>query len=362
MEKHRKKLIKNAAVFDGHSSGLAQGKKIVIEDDIVTEITADEVSEENFDEVFDGTGMVAMPGMTDAHVHMGCLFAKGEFPVDYATVLTVAKCKNALMAGFTTFRDAGSVSEGLKLAFDEGVLPGPRIYPCGAYISQTCGHGDSEYAHTYRDIQYRHPSSTVLADGVPEIIRAVREQFYRGASHIKLMAGGGCMSSCDPIETVQFTAEEMKAACDVAADYGTYVMAHLYTPKAILRALGAGVRSLEHAHLIDETAAEQVAAAGAFLNPMPQFKKYEDMLKQVSEESQKITAAGENFIKKEQQAYSARKQQMSEKECNGADEIEKYCPKCGSKLVLRKATKGSNAGRNFYGCSAFPKCRYIENI
>ena len=120
-----------------HSSGLAQGKKIVIEDDIVTEITADEVSEENFDEVFDGTGMVAMPGMTDAHVHMGCLFAKGEFPVDYATVLTVAKCKDALMAGFTTFRDAGSVSEGLKLAFDEGVLPGPRIYPCGAYISQT---------------------------------------------------------------------------------------------------------------------------------------------------------------------------------------------------------------------------------
>lgn len=188
MEKHRKKLIKNATVFDGHSSGLAQGKKIVIEDDIVTEITADEVSEENFDEVFDGTGMVAMPGMTDAHVHMGCLFAKGEFPVDYATVLTVAKCKDALMAGFTTFRDAGSVSEGLKLAFDEGVLPGPRIYPCGAYISQTCGHRDSEYAHTYRDIQYRHPSSTVLADGVPEIIRAVREQFYRGASHIKLMA------------------------------------------------------------------------------------------------------------------------------------------------------------------------------
>ena len=188
MEKHRKKLIKNAAVFDGHSSGLAQGKKIVIEDDIVTEITADEVSEEKFDEVFDGTGMVAMPGMTDAHVHMGCLFAKGEFPVDYATVLTVAKCKDALMAGFTTFRDAGSVSEGLKLAFDEGVLPGPRIYPCGAYISQMCGHGDSEYAHTCRDIQYRHPSSTVLADGVPEIIRAVREQFYRGASHIKLMA------------------------------------------------------------------------------------------------------------------------------------------------------------------------------
>ena len=188
MEKHRKKLIKNATVFDGHSSGLAQGKKIVIEDDIVTEITADEVSEENFDEVFDGTGMVAMPGMTDAHVHMGCLFAKGEFPVDYATVLTVAKCKDALMAGFTTFRDAGSVSEGLKLAFDEGVLPGPRIYPCGAYISQTCWHRDSEYAHTYRDIQYRHPSSTVLADGVPEIIRAVREQFYRGASHIKLMA------------------------------------------------------------------------------------------------------------------------------------------------------------------------------
>ena len=278
MGKHRKKLIKNAAVFDGHSGSLTYGQKLIIADDLVTEITADEVSEENFDEVFDAAGMVAMPGMIDAHVHMGCLWVKGEFPVDYATVLTVAKCRDALMSGFTTFRDAGSVSEGLKLAFDEEVLPGPRIYPCGAYISQTCGHGDSMEAHAYRDIQYRHPARTVLADGVPEIIRAVREQFYRGASHIKLMAGGGCMSACDPIETVQFTAEEMKAACDVAADYGTYVMAHLYTPKSILRALGAGVKSLEHAHLINEEAAKRVAAAGAFLNPMPQFKKYEDMI------------------------------------------------------------------------------------
>ena len=103
--------------------------------------------------------------------------------MDYATVLTVAKCKDALMAGFTTFRDAGSVSEGLKLAFDEGVLPGPRIYPCGAYISQTCGHGDSEYAHTYRDIQYRHPSSTVLADGVPEIIRQCASSSTAGIPH-----------------------------------------------------------------------------------------------------------------------------------------------------------------------------------
>ncbi len=141
MEKHRKKLIKNATVFDGHSSGLAQGKKIVIEDDIVTEITADEVSEENFDEVFDGTGMVAMPGMTDAHVHMGCLFAKGEFPVDYATVLTVAKCKNALMAGFTTFRDAGSVSEGLKLAFDEGVLRDRASIPAVPTSARRAGMG-----------------------------------------------------------------------------------------------------------------------------------------------------------------------------------------------------------------------------
>lgn len=273
-----KKLIKNVNIFDGKKEYLKKDCYIVLTDNLVTEIGSGAVSEENFACIIDGQGKTAMPGMVDAHVHLGTIFPEGVNESDYAVALSVAVCKEVLLSGFTTVRDAGSVAEGLKKAFDCGVLPGPRIYPCGAYISQTSGHGDGDPAHRNRDIQYRVPSYTALADGVPEVMRAVREQFYRGASHIKLMAGGGCMSNCDPIETVQFSPEEMKAAVDVAKDYGTYVMAHLYTPKAILRAVKAGVMSMEHAHLINEEAAKAVVDAGAFVAPMPQFNKYLDIL------------------------------------------------------------------------------------
>ncbi len=273
-----KKLIKNVNVFDGKNSSLKIAQNIIIEKNLVKEITSNQVAEEGFTEIIDGKGKTAMPGMVDAHVHLGKVFDRDNDSVDYGVALSAAYCKKILHAGFTTLRDAGSVVMGLKKAFDCEALEGPRIYPCNAFISQTSGHGDEPYAHEFRDIQYRIPTYTVLADGPAEVMRAVREQLYRGASHIKLMAGGGCMSDCDPIETVQFTLEEAKAAVDVAKDYGTYVMAHLYTPAAIKRAVKAGIMSMEHAHMIDDEAARAVVEAGAFVDPMPQFKKYEDML------------------------------------------------------------------------------------
>lgn len=273
-----RKLIKNVNVFDGKEDVLKMAQNIIIKDNLVETITAEQMPQEEFDEIIDGGGKVAMPGMVDAHVHLGMIFPYTMANMDYAIVLSAKICKDMLYAGFTTVRDAGSIGMGLKKAFDNEVLEGPRIYPCNAYVSQTSGHGDDALSHENRDIQYRIPWYAALADGEAEVRRAVREQFYRGASHIKIMAGGGCMSACDPIETVQFSESEMKAAVETAKEYGTYVMAHLYTPKAILRAVKAGVMSMEHAHMIDDEAARAVVDAGAFVNPMPQFNKYLDKI------------------------------------------------------------------------------------
>lgn len=265
-----KTIIKNVNVFDGKTAKLLEKQNIVIEDQLVTEIFAGEFSVEGFDRVIDGNGQYAVPGLTDAHVHLGKVHIDGSNP-RYDAIIGSVVAGKLLDHGITTVRDAGSVTDGLKRAIDEGVIPGPRIYPSMNYLSQTCGHGDSDLAHQYRDIQYRSPRGFVLCDGVAECRRAVREQFYLGASQIKIMAGGGMSSTCDPVETLQFSPEEMKAIVETAADYGSYVLAHLYTPNCIQRAVRAGVKSLEHGHWIDEETAKLIKDTDTFLNPCPQF-------------------------------------------------------------------------------------------
>ena len=271
-----KKLIKNVNVFDGKSSKIQEQRYIVIEDQLVREIGSGQASEEAFDEVIDGKGSYAIPGLTDAHVHLGRITDyHGNSNLEYSLLLTPKITKKLIEHGITTVRDAGGITVGLKQAIDEGQIIGPRIYPSNAYISQTCGHGDSPERRMNRDIQYRIPSSGVLADGVPEVLRAVREQFYRGASQIKIMAGGGLSSECDPVATVQFTEEEMRAIVNATADYGTYVMAHLYTDQCMQRAIRAGVKSLEHAHAMNEETARMIKEYDVFVAPMPQFTEEE---------------------------------------------------------------------------------------
>jgi imidazolonepropionase-like amidohydrolase len=267
-----KTLIKRAQVFDGTASQLTGERQIVIEDNLVREITTSQVSEEGFDQVIDGEGKTAMPGLVDAHVHLGCFFPSTN-QLDYAIAGSAAVAKKLLYQGITTVRDAGGVVQGLKRAFDERLLEGPRIFPSNSCITQTCGHGDDDLAHARRDIQFRALSFSVLADGVDEMIRAVREQFYKGASQIKIMAGGGCSSEHDPIPTVQYSSREMRAAVEAARDFGTYVMAHLYTAPSMMRAARAGVKSFEHAHMMDEEAARAIQDKRIFVVPMPQFNK-----------------------------------------------------------------------------------------
>jgi len=176
----------------------------------------------------------------------------------YIHITNAVQAEKTLMRGFTTLRDASGPVFGLKRAIDEGLIPGPRIYPAGAMISQTAGHGDFRMPHEVPRTAMTPLSHTetmgvsAIADGVDEVMRRAREQLMLGASHIKLAGGGGVSSVYDPLDAVQYTYEEIKAAVQAAENWGTYVMIHAYTPQAVQTAIKAGVKSIEHGQLLDE--------------------------------------------------------------------------------------------------------------
>ena len=272
-------LIKHADYFDGRTDALKRDAKIVVEDNLVTEITYDAVSEEGFDRVLDAQGYTVLPGLVDNHVHTAMHLGNGA-RFDETIVHGVRNAKRFLYNGFTTVRDAGGVTYGIKKAIDDGVIEGPRMFPSNAFITQTCGHGDFRESRgevRLADGVYSSPTlrsgESYVADGAAEVLKGVREQLFLGASQIKIMAGGGASSDYDPILTTQFTLEEMQAAVNAASDYGTYVMAHLYTKESMMCAAKAGVRSFEHATELDDELAKVMADQGIFICVCPNPSK-----------------------------------------------------------------------------------------
>ena len=220
----------------------------------------------------EGGGRTLMPGLIDAHTHL----VMAEIPLsvvftsdpNYLALQAGRAATATLMRGFTSVRDVAGPTFGLKRAIDEGVVVGPRIWPSGAAISQTSGHGDFRSPH--HDLP-RGCEPTLALHGTqgirrdrgrrPQVLQAVREHLMKGASQIKLMAGGGVASNYDPLDVTQYTEDEMRAAVEAAAAWGTYVTVHAYTPGAIQQAIRAGVRCIEHAQLADEATAKAAAQA-----------------------------------------------------------------------------------------------------
>jgi imidazolonepropionase-like amidohydrolase len=195
--------------------------------------------------------------------------------VGYVTLVAADQARKTLMRGFTSVRDMGGPSFALKRAIDDGVVEGPRIWPSGAMISQTGGHGDFR-------LPYEVPSSPnaplsrveaigagAIADGVDRVLTRAREQLMLGASQLKLAAGGGVSSNYDPIDVSQYTEAEFRAAVDAAENWGAYVAVHAYTPRAIKTAIRGGVRCIEHGHLMDEATARLIAESGVWLSTQP---------------------------------------------------------------------------------------------
>jgi imidazolonepropionase-like amidohydrolase len=220
-----------------------------------------------------------MPGLIDAHWHAALASIPRHVAhagdIGYINLLAAHEARSLLLRGFTTIRDLGGASFALKRAIDEGVTEGPRIYPSGAAISQTGGHGDVRPLYEIPKppgaplSQSERIGQTIIADGPDEVLRRVREQLMQGATQIKLMAGGGVASDFDPLDSTQYTKAELTAAVDAAENWGTYVAVHAYTPRAIRLAIESGVKCIEHGHLIDEPTAQLMAERGIWLSIQP---------------------------------------------------------------------------------------------
>jgi imidazolonepropionase-like amidohydrolase len=264
-------LFQNVRIFDGRSPALSASSDVLVRGNTIERISASPMTVDPNGEVrvIEAGGRVLMPGLIDAHWH--ALMAATPLPLlstsdpSYLHLLAARQAEATLMRGFTTVRDLGGPTTGLKRAIDEGVMIGPRIYPSGAFISQTSGHGDFRFSFELP----RRPGGPLshsevvgvaaIADSPDEVRLRTREQLRLGASQIKLMAGGGVSSPYNPIESIQYTEPELRAAVEAAEDWGTYVTVHAYTPAAIQRAIRAGVKVIEHGQLADEPTVRMMA-------------------------------------------------------------------------------------------------------
>lgn len=269
-------VFRSARVFDGESEALRDGVNVFVEGGVVREIS--ERPADAGDEVVECGGRVLMPGLIDAHVHV---YAAGlnivrvvQSPMSYLAHFAAQFLHSSLDRGFTTLRDVGGADIGLVLAIKDGLLERvPRLFYGGRVISQTGGHGDFrpgdhslETGH-YCGCSYHADQLAVIADGADAVRKAVREEFRRGATHIKIMASGGVASPTDPLDRCQYSDGEIRAAVEEADRAGFYVAAHCHPTEAVRRAVALGVRSIEHATLIDAETADFVAEKGAYAVP-----------------------------------------------------------------------------------------------
>ena len=264
-------VFTNVDVFDGVNDGVMRDVKVLVVDDRIERVFRGELEGAPDHVVIDGGGRTLMPGLIDAHVHLNHFVEGGVnvlegTPWDEIASAAAAGAREHLMNGFTTVRDAGGLGSGLKKTIDQGLLPGPRIYPSGAYITQTSGHADMRLASQTgtEPTNLQRLGVIHLADGPDAVTKAVREQLSRGASQVKLMVGGGVSSEKDPLHSMQFNDDEISAAVEAAAAWDTYVMVHVYHDAHIRRALELGVRSIEHGQFISRETAEMLKDFNAY--------------------------------------------------------------------------------------------------
>ncbi len=271
-------VLTNLRFFDGVTLSMQTGRDIVVEGGRITRLPATGTGPTEAD-VIDCGGRAVTPGLVDCHWHatlvgVSQLVALTQ-DIGFVHLMAGREAGATLMRGFTTVRDTGGPVFGLKLAIDQGAVMGPRIFPSGAMLSQTSGHGDFRLLNSLPRMPGEPADYTertgvaALADGRDEVLRRTREQLMKGASQIKIMAGGGVASPYDPLDTAQYTLDEMRAAVEAAADWGTYVCAHVYTPTGILRCIEAGVRSIEHGQLADSATIRAMAEAGVWWSIQP---------------------------------------------------------------------------------------------
>jgi imidazolonepropionase-like amidohydrolase len=272
-------LFENVRIFDGKGAALSAPSHVLIRGNLIERISTQPIPVERAGtRIIDGGGRTLMPGLIDNHWHAALIRvtpAQSFGDVSYNSLLAGAEATDTLMRGFTTVRDLGGPVFGLKAAIDEGTVRGPRIYPSGAVITVTSGHGDfrqlTDLPRTIGGMLTRMEQlgGAMVADSPDEVRVRTREQLMQGASQIKLTAGGGVSSPFSPVDVTTFTEPELRAAVEAAENWGTYVGTHAFTPAAIRRSIAAGVKVIEHGMLMDEATAQLMAEKGIWLSMQP---------------------------------------------------------------------------------------------
>jgi len=265
-------LFTNGKFLAPGETALRGGVEVLIEDGFVREVSDRPIQSAAAIRI-DLRGKTLMPGLVDAHVHvisaMVNVAENAAQPSSLATLRAARVMNGMLMRGFTTVRDLGGAEPGIAVAVEEGLIDGPRVIPCGKALGQTGGHSDFRARADDREGVFAHRVGSLgrICDGVDAVRRAAREEIKSGARFVKIMANGGVASPNDPIHALGFSRDEIRAAVEEAENAGMYVAAHLYTDKAIRRAVECGVHSLEHCNLIQAETAEMAAKAGAVACP-----------------------------------------------------------------------------------------------
>lgn len=280
----RPTVLKNFRLFDGKARTLRGGASLRVDGGRI-KLASGETSAPGGAQVIDCGGRVLMPGLIDAHWHtmFAAMSIETLMQAKVEDIFAAARleAENTLMRGFTTVRDLGGPSFMLKQAIDVGQTNGPRIYPCGAMITTTGGHGDLRPLSDLPRSPGGPPSAVeqtggaAIADSPDEVRLRVREQLLLGASQIKMVGGGGVSSPRTTLDMLTFKEPELRAGVAAAADRNTYVALHAYPPAAIQRGVAAGVQCIEHGHLMDEATAKLMADKGVWLSTQP-FVSEED--------------------------------------------------------------------------------------
>jgi imidazolonepropionase-like amidohydrolase len=298
-------LITNASIFDGKSDALKNGMSVLIEDNLIKQVGTSIKAPEGAT-VIDAGGRTLTPGFIEAHAHLigqmpfhEAMFEDTRY-MGYVAAWTVGIY---LQNGYTTVRDMGGNTYSLKKAIDHGYIEGPRIYTSGAIISQTAGHAEHRTLAQGSRLAGGQWDNLVLmgdcavADGVPEVLTATRENLRMGASQIKIATAGG-IAEGDPLDAIEWTAEEVQACTKAAADWGTYVTSHTYTEEGALRAIENGVKCIEHGNLLDEKTLLMMKEKGIWLSP--QIMVFKNEIKGLNEEQKKkyevVTTGTENLF------------------------------------------------------------------
>lgn len=272
-------MFDNAAVLDTAAGVLVRDQQVLVRGEAIAAVgTGLEVPDGA--RVVDLAGKTLMPGLIDCHVHVnahsGDLAGLGDQSPAYVAVKAGIELREMLHRGFTTVRDPGGADFGIADAVTEGLIDGPRLFFGGKALSQTGGHVDMRpRGRSVSDDHQCCAGLGVVCDGVDAVRKAAREQLRTGAFHIKIMLSGGVASPTDRIDSTQFSIEEIRAIVEEAEAANRYVAGHAYTARAINRGLEAGVRSIEHGNLLDESSVELFLEHDAFL--VPTLVTYERM-------------------------------------------------------------------------------------